>query len=164
MPNIIDNLKSRGDLSFNKTEIEEVDKIILSRFSYLPFNEINLDKKETIESISNKMKNLELQKFIWKDDKEFINELGKTKRYKELIVSDYKEILDVQAQKQFAAVTIWLPKRYKYISFRGTDMSLVGWKEDFNMTFMKDIPSQLEAVTYLNDVGRKYRSKLYICI
>lgn len=162
MPNIIDYLKLRGDLSFNQTDIEEVDKIILSRFSYLPFKEINLDKKETIESISNKMRNLEIKKFIWKDDKKFIEELGKTKRYKELIISDYKEILDIEAQKQFAAVTIWLPNRYKYISFRGTDMSLVGWKEDFNMSFMKDIPSQLEAVTYLNDIGRKYRGKLIL--
>lgn len=162
MPNIIDYLNLRGDLSFNQTDIEEVDKIILSRFSYLPFKEIKLDKKETIGSISNKMRNLEIEKFIWKDDKKFIEELGKTKRYKELIVSDYKEILDIEAQKQFAAVTIWLPNRYKYISFRGTDMSLVGWKEDFNMSFMKDIPSQLEAVTYLNDIGRKYRGKLIL--
>ena len=162
MPNIIDYLKSRGEISFKQTDIEEVDKIIFARFSYLPFKEINLDKKETIESIANKMNHLATEKFIWKDDKELIKELGKTKRYKDLIVSDYKEILDIEAQKQFAAVTIWLPKRYKYISFRGTDMSLVGWKEDFNMTFMKDIPSQLEAVTYLNDIGRKYRSKLIL--
>ena len=162
MPNIMDYLKLRGDLSFKQTDIEEVDKIIFARFSYLPFKEINLDKKETIESIANKMSSLATEKFIWKDDKKLIKELGKTERYKDLIVSDYKEILDIEAQKQFAAVTIWLPNRHKYISFRGTDMSLVGWKEDFNMTFMKDIPSQLEAVTYLNDIGKKYRSKLIL--
>ena len=162
MPNIMDYLNLRGDISLKKDDINEVDKIILSRFSYLPFKEIVMNKKETIEKISNKMKDLSLEKFIWKDDKEFIIKLGNTKRYKDLKVTNYKEILDTKAEKQFAAVTISLPKRVKYISFRGTDMTLVGWKEDFNMSFMKDIPSQIEAVEYLNEIGKKYRNKFIV--
>lgn len=162
MPNIIDYLNWRGDLSFKKDTINEVDKIILARFSYLPFKDILLENKDCIENISNKMKDLSLDKFIWKDDKEFIIKLGQTKRYKDLVVTDYQEILDLEAEKQFAAVTIWLPNRYKYISFRGTDMSLVGWKEDFNMSFMQNIPSQKEAVRYLNEIGGKYITKLIL--
>lgn len=157
MPNIMDYLKWRGDLDFKQDGINEIDIIILSRFSYLPFKNINLNKSETIENISNRMKDLNEEAFIWKEDKYFIHILGNSSRYKDLIVSDYQEILDIQAEKQFAAVTISLPGRYKYISFRGTDMSLVGWKEDFNMSFMKDIPSQKEAVKYLNEIGKKFR-------
>ena len=162
MPNIIDYLNWRGDLSFKQDKINEVDAIILSRFSYLPFKDIKMEKIESIEDISNKMRDLSLNKFIWKEDKEFIIKLGQTKRFKNLIITDYQEILDIEAQKQFAAVVIWLPKGYKYISFRGTDMSLVGWKEDFNMSFMQNIPSQLEAVKYLNEIGSRYRSKLIV--
>lgn len=162
MPNIMDYLNWRGDLSFKQDKINEVDAIILSRISYLPFKDINLERIDNIENIANKMKDLGLDKFIWKADKDFIIKLGQSKRYKDLLITDYKEILDLEAEKQFAAVTIWLPKGYKYISFRGTDMSLVGWKEDFNMTFMKNIPSQLEAVKYLNDIGSRYRGKLII--
>lgn len=162
MSNIMDYLNWRGDLTFKQDEINEVDAIILARFSYLPFKDINIEKIDSIENISNKMKDINLDKFIWKDDKEFIIKLGKTRRYKDLIITDYKEVFDIESEKQFAAVTIWLPKGYKYISFRGTDMSLVGWKEDFNMSFMKDIPSQLEAVKYLNEVGRRYRDKLIL--
>ena len=162
MPNIMKYLETRGNLTFKQDEINEVDKIILTRFSYLPFKEIVLNKRDTIEKISNKMKNLKLEKFIWKDDKEFIIKLGNTRRFKDLKVSDYREIFDVNAEKQFAAITIWLPHMVKYISFRGTDMSLVGWKEDFNMSFMKDIPSQKEGVKYLNEIGRKYFGKLIV--
>lgn len=162
MSNIIDYLNWRGDLSFKQDFINEVDAIILARFSYLPFKDISLDKTDTVLDISNKMKDLSLDKFIWKDDKEFIVKLGQTKRYKDLIITDYKEILDLEAEKQFAAVTIWLPKGYKYVSFRGTDMSLVGWKEDFNMSFMQNIPSQLEAVNYLNEIGSRYLGKLIV--
>jgi len=162
MSNIMDYLNWRGDLTFKQDGINEVDTIILARFSYLPFKDIDLEKIDSIENIANKMKDLSIDKFIWKDDKEFIIKLGKTRRYKDLIVTDYKEILDLEAQKQFAAVVIWFPKGYKYVSFRGTDMSLVGWKEDFNMSFMQNIPSQLEAVKYLNEVGSRYFSKLII--
>ena len=84
-------------------------------------------------------------------------------------MADYKDPyvtklfdLDLEAEKQFAAITIWLPKGYKYVSFRGTDMSLVGWKEDFNMSFMQNIPSQLEALKYLNDIGSRYIGKLIV--
>lgn len=162
MPNILDYLNWRGDLTFKQDGINEVDNIILSRISYLPFKDINMGKIDNIENIAEKMKDLNLDKFIWKVDKEFIIKLGQTKRYKDLVVTDYKEVFDFEAEKQFAAVTIWLPKGYKYVSFRGTDMSLVGWKEDFNMSFMQNIPSQLEAVKYLNDVGSRYRGKLII--
>ena len=162
MPNILDYINWRGDLTFKQDGINEVDNIILARFSYLPFKDIHMEKIDSIENISNKMKDLNLDKFIWKDDKEFIIKLGKSKRYRDLIVTDYKEILDLEAQKQFAAVVVWFPKGYKYISFRGTDMSLVGWKEDFNMSFMQNIPSQLEAVKYLNEVGSRYFGKLII--
>ena len=162
MSNIMDYLNWRGDLTFKQDGVNEVDGIIFARFSYLPFKDINMEKIDSIENIANKMRNLDLNKFIWKEDKEFIIKLGQTKRYKDLIVTDYKEILDLEAEKQFAAVVIWLPKGYKYVSFRGTDMSLVGWKEDFNMSFMQNIPSQLEAVKYLNEIGSRYRGKFII--
>ena len=162
MPNIIDYLNWRGDLSFKQDNINEIDGVILSRISYLPFKDIKLEKVDNIENIAEKMKGLSADKFTWKGDKEFIIKLGQTKRYKDLVITDYQEIMDLDIEKQFAAVTIWITKEYKYISFRGTDMSLVGWKEDFNMSFMQNIPSQLEAVKYLNDIGSRYRSKLII--
>lgn len=162
MANIVEYIKINGNLSFKENCVNELDKMILTRFSYLPFKEIALNKKDTIEKISYKMKNLSLKNFLWKDDKEFIIQLGKTKRFKDLKVTDYKEIIDLKAEKQFSAITIWLPNRVKFISYRGTDMSLVGWKEDLNMSFMKDIPSQLEGVKYLNEIGKKYFGKLIL--
>lgn len=162
MPNIIDYLKWRGDLSFKQSELNDVDKIILARFSNMPFGKIELQEGDTIGAIALKMSKLNDKSFIWSGDKEFINAIGKAERYKELKVSDYIEIKDLLAEKQFAAITIWLPNKLKYISYRGTDTSVVGWKEDFNMTFMKDIPAQKEALDYLNKIAKKYKDKLIV--
>ena len=56
-------------------------------------------------------------------------------RYRDMRITGFTEITDPAAEKQFAAMTVLLPGGNAYIAYRGTDMSLVGWKEDFNMSF-----------------------------
>ena len=73
MANINDYLLWRGDIPINEEfRFNEIDSIILARFSYLIFNKIEMNKKETIESISNKMKNFENEEFRYNGDKELI--------------------------------------------------------------------------------------------
>lgn len=163
MANILDYLIWRGDLSFKNSRLNEIDKIIFTRFSYLPFKEIEMAEKETIESLMNKFENVDSSKFIWLDDVRLIRMMGTSVRFKDLIITDYEEMLDKSLEKQFAAVTIWISETEKYISFRGTDTSIVGWKEDFNMSFKSNIPSQIEGISYLNRVGKKYsNSDLFV--
>ena len=162
MPNIIDYIEWRGDLSFESSPINEIDDIIFARFSYLPFKYIELKDIDTIENIALEMKDLDIENYLWNDDKVFLQKIGNCKRFKDIKVSDYIEIFDEAAEKQFAAITLWIQKNQKYISFRGTDSSLVGWKEDINMGFKKDVPSQKEAVKYLNSMAEKYKDDLII--
>lgn len=162
MPNIIDYIEWRGDLSFENSPINEIDDIIFARFSYLPFKYIELKEIDTIENIALEMKDLDIENYLWNDDKVFLQKIGNCKRFKDIKVSDYIEIFDEAAEKQFAAITLWIQKNQKYISFRGTDSSLVGWKEDINMGFKKDVPSQKEAVKYLNSMAEKYKDNLII--
>lgn len=162
MPNIIDYIEWRGDLSFENSPINEIDDIIFARFSYLPFKYIELKEIDTIENIALEMKDLDIENYLWNDDKVFLQKIGNCKRFKDIKVSDYIEIFDEAAEKQFAAITLWIQKNQKYISFRGTDSSLVGWKEDINMGFKKDVPSQKEAVKYLSSMAKKYKDDLII--
>jgi len=48
------------------------------------------------------------------------------------------------------------------VVFRGTDMTLIGWKESFNLSFITSIPSQKEAVSYLEKTARRCRYPLII--
>ena len=160
MSNINDYLLWRGDIPLTDTfKFNEIDNMILARFSYLIFNKIDMKEKETIESISNKMKKFKNEEFRYNGDKDLIKNLGNSIRFKDLVVTDFIEKKDQKVEKQFSAITIHLPKNELYVSFIGTDASLVGWKEDCNMAFMKNVPAQFEGINFLNKIAEKYPRK-----
>lgn len=154
--NVNDYLVWRGDILFSDDyPFNDVDALILARFSYLPFDKIKLGD-ETISSISSKMEKLDISDFKIDDDKLLIHNLGKSSRFKSLKVSDFVFNKVKSLEKQFGAVTIHLPN-FIYISYIGTDNSLVGWKEDCNMSFKKNVPAQKEGVKYLSEIAFKYK-------
>ena len=163
MANINDYLDWRGDIPISKEYgINEIDNMIFARISYLIFDKIHLEEKETIESISNKMSKFQNDEFNFNGDKELITKLGQSKRFKDLIVTDYVKNNDLEAVRQFSAITIHISRKLMYLSFEGTDGTILGWKEDFNMAFMKNIPAQISGKEYLERIANKYRSKKMI--
>ena len=160
MSNINDYLIWRGDIPINKEfKFNEVDDIILARFSYLIFDKIKMNTKETIESISKKMKDFPNDDFRYNGDKELITNLGISNRFKNMIVTDFVENSDKSIEKQFGAITVHISDKELYVSFIGTDSSLIGWKEDFNLAFMKNIPAQIDGLNYLIKIAKKYPNK-----
>ena len=160
MANINDYLLWRGDIPINKEfKFNEIDSIILARFSYLIFDKIKMNKKETIESISKKMKNFENDEFRYNGDKELITYLGASKRFKHMIVTDYVQTNDKQIEQQFGAITIHISEKEIYLSYIGTDSTIYGWKEDFNMAFMENVPCQKEGKKYIEKISQKYPNK-----
>lgn len=160
MANINDYLLWRGDLPISKKyKFNEIDSMILARFSYLIFDKINLEAKETIESISEKMKDFKNEEFLYNGDKELITNLGKSERFKSMTVTDYEKINDKETQKQFSGITIHISKLEMYVSYIGTDCTIYGWKEDFNMAFMENVPCQIAGKEYLEKVTKKYPMK-----
>ena len=92
----------RGDIELdNKYVFNEIDSMILARFSYLRFDEIEMNSKENVEEVSNKMKYLDDDKFLYNGDKELITNLGKSERFKNMLITDYVEIEDSKIEKQF---------------------------------------------------------------
>ena len=83
-------------------------------------------------------------------------------RLRGLRVCDYAEDLDASQEMQFSACTLRLPGGDAYVSFRGTDNTIVGWKEDFNMAFERDVPSQLAAVAYLERVVPTIEGRVFV--
>lgn len=160
MANINDYLLWRGDLPISKDfPFNEIDSMILARFSYLRFDKIKMKKLETIESISSKMKNLKNEEFLYNGDKELITYLGESIRFKNMVVTDYVKTNDKEAEKQFGAITIHISIKEMYVSYIGTDSTVYGWKEDFNMAFMENVPCQVAGKEYLERIAKQYPVK-----
>ena len=83
-------------------------------------------------------------------------------RFRDVRVMGYVDATDPQAEKQFAAMTFRLTEDLSYVAFRGTDASLVGWKEDFNLSFRCPVPSQVAAARYLADVAGRLDGELVV--
>lgn len=157
MTNINDYIKWRGDLKLSKKyPFNELDSLVLARFSYLIFHKIKMNNLETIESISKKMSNFKNEEFLFNGDKEMITLLGKSPRFKDLKITDYIRNNSKQHEQQFSGIVIHISKKELYISYVGTDSTIYGWKEDFNMAFMDEVPCQRLGTEYLNQIASKY--------
>ena len=163
MANIFDYFEWRGDLSLDTAPINEVDALIFSRLSYLPFDGIiskKIDVATATKSLLHSDSNLRM--LTCKEDKPFAEYLSKSQRFKDLILSDYENIIDEEKQMQFSVITIELDKDCHFISFSGTDNTVVGWQEDFNMAHMFPLPSQIKALKYLEKIARETTGELIL--
>ncbi|MDO4295925.1 MAG: DUF2974 domain-containing protein [bacterium] len=158
--NVFDYIEWRGDLSFQQSEFNEIDGLILSIFAYLDFSCV----KKGIAFLKDAVRQINMmpveQKFdgpgiIMKDVVALANIAANSERYKEIGVFNFVDITDEKLEIQFAAVTFLLPDTTAFLSFRGTDNTLVGWKEDLNMCFIDGIPSQLEAAKYVEAIAQE---------
>lgn len=163
MGNIMDYISWRGDLSFAQSPFNEVDNLILACFSY-----VNLDG---IPAVSGK-KGIELKKLVkefkklhtikeLEADKSFIRlapfmmfEMAETVRFGNCVIRNYVNEIVTEAEQQFSAVEIVLEDGTSYVSFRGTDDTIIGWKEDFNLS-TGVVPAQERAVEYMQRISDK---------
>lgn len=164
MANLFDYLDWR-DIDLRKTELNEVDNLILARLSYFPLDGlIQKEEKITIkEAYDRFQKQKERGRILQKEDLDLFPRLAQSIRFNNLLISDYVNYLSPEEEKQFSAVTIHLPDQSMYVAYRGTDNTIVGWKEDFNMSFQELVPSQLDSVQYLEQIANLYPEKqIYI--
>lgn len=162
MSNIVDYVKWRGDLDLNSSKFNEIDSLILNRFSYFPLD--NIMKENEIVSINELSKRFEKEdkekmKILWPDDEYLFPAMGESVRFGKMVALNYINNIEPEIEKQFSAVTILLPDDTMYISYRGTDATIIGWKEDFNMSFKSHIASQISAKEYLENIATKYPDK-----
>ena len=153
MANVFDYLHWRGDLTMQNDGFNDIDALILSRLSYFPFDGIvseNADEKISIKNASEIFFSSEdnNDKILWKGDTELLKYAAESERFKNMKLSGYVNLVEQEKQMQFSAVIIEVTEDRHFISFRGTDNTVVGWQEDFNMYYMFPLPSQKIAVDY----------------
>ena len=159
MSNVCDYVRWRGDIDLKQSEFNEIDNLILSRFSYFPFDNIIKDNEVvTIKELGERFIKQDIKEMtiLWKDDVELFPLMSESKRFGEMKATKFVNKVEVENEKQFSAITIIMPDDTLYVSFRGTDNTIVGWKEDFNMSFKSHIASQISAKEYLEMIAQLY--------
>lgn len=167
MTNLFDYLQWRGDLTLKQSPFNEVDGMILARFSYEPFEYAFPSSAEaplTVEAAARLISSApDIQnKVILEEDIPLLSALADARRFRHMTLSHYVNQIDLSQQSQFSAITIELAEGLSYIAFRGTDNTLVGWKEDFNMGYLSPVPAQLMAAEYVADIAKKISGSLIL--
>lgn len=157
MANVFDYLNWR-DISLENTEFNEIDSLIMACISYFPFdNLINENEERTLNEIYNSYMQINSElNMRKKEDIDFYPKLANSKRFGNIKLTEFINKLDKEQEKQFAAITAILPDNTIYISYRGTDNTIIALKEDMNMCFSEVIPAQEDAVNYLEKIAKKY--------
>lgn len=173
MANMLDYIDWRGDLTFEQSPFNDIDNLIFTQLSYIDFDEIvtspdqsgfiSLEKAAEIFFEKKPPNEIQMGMLVPNDIVLLLQKMRKSNRYKDLKLTKFINKINYEKAQQFAALTLLLPDNKFVIAFRGTDDTIVGWKENFNMSFMSAVPSQLDAVKYVEKAAEEIEGNFYIC-
>lgn len=149
-----DYIRWRGDLTFEERPFNELDNLVFCEMSYL-----NMD--EAFDLIGEGALFREYYEYIKKQEiyelktllggqQDFIEACAQSKRFGTSRVYQYVDIFDHEVT-QFCAMVFTIDKKTSYVAYRGTDNSIIGWKEDFMLSFTRT-PAQVMSAEYLQRV------------
>ena len=165
MANMFDYIQWRGDLTFTQDPPNSVDALIFSSLAYIqyggrveaePHTPIYLrDAAEAYFALADHEQRVRVR-----NDLDLLHAAASSVRFGFSKIYLYRDMLIPEQETQFAAMTFLLDDGSAFLAFRGTDYSLVGWKEDFNMSFQQTVPAQRLAVQYTREVAAEYLAPL----
>ena len=161
---VTDYLTWRGDVPFAVDPFNEVDNLVLCIISYINFRRFpelctrNPREAVLLRDISARLTAEDEQLGLSQLDYiPVVQQAAQTERFNEVRMFAFEDRSDEETQMQFAAVSFLLPDKSVFVAFRGTDTSLVGWKEDFNMSYLEAVPAQVRAAEYTAEIMRLCR-------
>ena len=168
--NIFRYLKWRSDLTFEQDKFNEVDGLIISELTFLELmiDEVK-DAKPLKEALApyldrNKDKKINLGFMIPEDCLKLAPLLSKSKRFENGIISNFEKIYNEKTVEQFCALTYHVSDELMVVAFQGTDDTLIGWEENFDMISVFPVPAQIAAKSYVDKLHELYPNKDIITV
>lgn len=168
MRNIITYLKDKGKLSFEEYPFNDIDGLLLSQLAYIEFEHYVPSIDDNLPAfLASSIKDKEIIKKICaptlnpRCNRIMLSILLTSRRFKDMYINWAKIIIDTKKIEQFGAMTFIFPK-FIYVGIRGTDLSLLGWKEDFYLALEEQIPAQKDSLNYLIEVSKKTNLPIYV--
>lgn len=164
MKNITAYVENYKDRTFDEMPFNRVDALILSQFAYFKLNGFVPEVGTFVPPVSlsqiassDKAADLFTDERYRKANTELFEAMAASERFKNVSFNHFIDLISNKWEMQFSAVTAYLRPHLTHVIFRGTDETLVGWKEDFNMSFITPIPAQVKAVDYLHYAAERIR-------
>jgi len=167
MANVLDYLLWRGDLTLEQFPFQDVDGFIITCLSYHFLTEVLMQydaQPVPICELAQRVKELPQEKLHIRDPQDVVllQLMGKSPRFQNMAVCFYADHIDIEKEAQFSAITVLVGDGTFFVSYRGTDLSLIGWKEDFNMSFLDLVPAQTAAAAYLLYVAQQLSGEIRV--
>ncbi len=154
MANLIDYLAWRGDITFDISPWNEVDGLLCAVLSYLNFHGLQDHRGWTLREAKRIDLLIEAQGNTFGPRKKMFEAMAETARFGDCRMHHFIALTDEDASMQFSAMCVDLPDDTMAVVFRGTDNTLVGWREDFNMSYQTRVPGQQAAAYYLSKAAK----------
>ena len=170
MANLLDYLDWRGDLTLEQSPFNEVDNLILAELSFVDFKDIVpspgegesvvlRDAAERFFARFPEGEKIDMGVLVPAAIPDMLRKMADSRRFGDMKLNCFVDHLDVGKGEQFAALAIETGDRTLYLSFRGTDDTLAGWKEDFELACMPEVPAQKKALAYTEAVAKQFPRK-----
>ncbi len=173
MANVMDYIKKYGDVSFCDMPFGEADNVALCGMYYMPFDKVVSDSFEDepvdYKTASDEIFELRGRKHtpvglvLLKNISEQMVLMSKYKRFQEMKVVAAVRVYEKAPAVQFEAATFLLPDGKIVVLFKGTDDTLTGWKEDFDILTKKGIPSNRLSIEYLEKAAKNFDGNIIVC-
>lgn len=172
MANLLNYIDDCQFDSFYDQPLNRLDILALTEIAYLPFDQLapyafSLAEAIRLDQLAVKFTQAFADGYpplsmVTKERLKLLDKLSKSKRFKHIKVLGFVDDYDLDKQKQFAALCYKICRDTYLVSFRGTDDTIIGWKEDFHMTYMAEIPAQKSASNYLSKLMDSMTGRFYI--
>lgn len=171
MANILDYVRWRGDLPIRQVPLCEIDALILSYLAYMRLDGLvksKFDLKGVLfADVAHKLlekpeKERSSMNYDTKSDAQLLEKIIDSERFGTMRLTGYVNRVDEEKEKQFSAVTYLLEDGTMFLAYRGTDNTVVGWKENFNMSFAGQVPAQKDAVEYAERAASRLGRKMFL--
>ncbi len=175
MGTLYEYLDWRGDIPFSQVGIGEIDNLIFAQICYVDFKHmvpasptakpvpLLIAARRYMRAHKEAGDATNLGVIMPPDIIKIMIKAAKSPRFEATRLVAYVNKISDNEQKQFSAVTFLIDNDTCFVAFRGTDDTIIGWKESFNMSIMSPIPAQEEAVHYLEDIAAAFpERRIYI--
>ncbi len=169
MADIIEYTLLNANKDFNKLPFNKVDGLIFAQLAYLDFDTFVPDKQLFARGITfakiceqDGFENLFPLERTATRNLMLFNSMAYSKRYGKVRINYHENIFDPEKAIQFSATTFLFPDGNACVSFRGTDSTITGWRENFDMLYNDTVPAQVLSVKYLNKVASKISGKITV--